>query len=61
MFKDHQKKIRKCLDAWSEFEKAAESAKLAISGCNLKLKSEPLEIEKATPDDLERCKVMVIK
>lgn len=57
LFKDLQKNLRKCLDAWSDFEKAAECAKLAISGCDVKLKSEPLEIEKATPDDLERCKV----
>jgi len=57
LYKEQQKGMKKCLDSWNDFEKAVESAKLAMSGCELKLKSEPIEIEKATPEDLERVKV----
>lgn len=59
MFKDQQKSFKKFIDVWNEFEKALESVKLLISSCEVKLKSElgGVELDKATPDDLERCKV----
>jgi nesprin-1 len=60
LLKDQQKSLKKRLDSWNDFEKALESTKLIISSCELKLKAEPSEIDKATPDDLERVKVSFI-
>lgn len=56
LLKDHQRSCKKCLEAWDSFEHSYDKANQAITEKEKLLMAEPTDHEKATPEDLERCK-----
>lgn len=56
LFKDNQKSFKKCLEVWDSFEQSYNKANKEVADKERLLKAEPTEYEKATPEDLERCK-----
>ena len=58
-FKDCQKKLKKSISSWDDFEKISAQCKATIEDLSARIAAEP-ETENATPEDLERVKVLIL-